>query len=199
MSDYLWEKTGARDAEVERLERLLGAFGHRPRPLELPHDAAAPVPAANAGRRFGAAHMAAAAAVLLAVLAGALAALVAARRGEGGRPTAAATQPATPAREVEQTLPPPPVARNEEPAPAGPRKFEAARRQRRPRVLAARGRGRVVGTAPHVEPDEAAQRLRAKEQLVYALRLTGARLEEVRRRVQGEEGAESLGARGGTR
>jgi hypothetical protein len=37
---------------------------------------------------------------------------------------------------------------------------------------------------------ESAERLRAKEQLLYALRLTGVKLEEVRRKVQGEGDAE---------
>jgi hypothetical protein len=38
MSDYLWDKTGARDAEVERLENLLGQLRHRPRPFTLPDE-----------------------------------------------------------------------------------------------------------------------------------------------------------------
>ena len=36
MSDYLWDKKGEPDAEVARLEALLGAFRHEPRRLELP-------------------------------------------------------------------------------------------------------------------------------------------------------------------
>jgi hypothetical protein len=38
MSDYLWDRTGEPDAEVERLESLLGAARYRPRPLELPSE-----------------------------------------------------------------------------------------------------------------------------------------------------------------
>jgi hypothetical protein len=34
--DYLWDKSGEPDAEVERLERLLGKFHHQPQPLEMP-------------------------------------------------------------------------------------------------------------------------------------------------------------------
>lgn len=48
MSDYLWNKTGEPDAEAERLETLLGAFAHTPRPLELPAGAAAQEPRASA-------------------------------------------------------------------------------------------------------------------------------------------------------
>jgi len=36
MSDYLWDKKGEPDAEVARLETLLGTFAHEPRRLELP-------------------------------------------------------------------------------------------------------------------------------------------------------------------
>lgn len=34
--DYLWDRTGEPDAEIERLERTLGRLRHRPKPLELP-------------------------------------------------------------------------------------------------------------------------------------------------------------------
>ncbi len=36
MSDYLWDKSGEADPEVERLEELLGTLSHRPRDGELP-------------------------------------------------------------------------------------------------------------------------------------------------------------------
>ncbi|HEX6623729.1 MAG TPA: hypothetical protein VF064_08455, partial [Pyrinomonadaceae bacterium] len=68
MSDYLWDKTGEPDAEVERLEKLLGPLGHQPRALELP-------PAARveqAPRRlWSRPALAAAAALALMLLAGA--------------------------------------------------------------------------------------------------------------------------------
>ncbi|RPJ63544.1 MAG: hypothetical protein EHM24_24245, partial [Acidobacteria bacterium] len=44
--DYLFDRSGPADPEVEHLERLLGQLRHRPRPLELPADAfARPAPA----------------------------------------------------------------------------------------------------------------------------------------------------------
>jgi hypothetical protein len=39
MSDYLWDKTGEPDADVEQLENLLGTLKYRQRPLEIPADA----------------------------------------------------------------------------------------------------------------------------------------------------------------
>ena len=78
MSDYLWDRTGERDAEVERLETLLGAYAHKARPLELPaEEAIAAAPRAPrplsftrrpfASRLFAPAGLAAAAALALAV------------------------------------------------------------------------------------------------------------------------------------
>ena len=58
MSDYLWDKTGEREEEVERLEGLLGNLRYKPRPLELPAEvetsasrSAAATAATNAGRK----------------------------------------------------------------------------------------------------------------------------------------------------
>ncbi|MCA1619345.1 MAG: hypothetical protein LC795_08565 [Acidobacteria bacterium] len=36
MSDYLWDKTGETDEEVERLEALLAPLAHKARTLALP-------------------------------------------------------------------------------------------------------------------------------------------------------------------
>jgi hypothetical protein len=34
--DYLWDRTGEPDPEIQRLERILGTLRYQPRPLELP-------------------------------------------------------------------------------------------------------------------------------------------------------------------
>ena len=34
--DYLWDKTGAPDPEIQRLEEILGTLRYQPRPLEIP-------------------------------------------------------------------------------------------------------------------------------------------------------------------
>lgn len=181
MSDYLWDKTGEADREVERLEELLGAFAHRPRALELPAEAA-PRP-----RRLSFPRLAAAAAVLLAVLAGALFALKVARTGEGG-PVAESVAPAGVAPAVENPASPPalPVLDEEraedEPPVRGGRGVEVSKRSKRRRAVPAFER---VGAGPRAEVASAEERFEAKEQLVYALRLTSAKLGEVRRRVQG--------------
>lgn len=199
MGDYLWDKTGAADPEVERLEDLLGAFAHRPRPLELPPEAAA-----RPRSGFRMARLAAAAAILLAVLAGALVVLRQVTRVDTS--VAESERP----REVEaprESLPPtpaPPEERQRAAGGEGPRQHERrvpeiARGPKRARRSTAVVRPRAperVEDAPEAQAAAAnAERLRAKEQLVYALRLTSAKLGEVRRKVQGED--ESPAAREG--
>lgn len=202
MGDYLWDKTGGADPEVERLEELLGSLAHRPRPLELP-------PGAAAGRRRRAldfARPAAAAALLLAVLAGALVAYRQAGRGFGAvaesGPARESTPPleSAPPREGSAAAPEAPGRREQAAAGEGKpfvaageekpsaRAAKASHGSRRPRRNApapkAVGRTRVEVAASPRRPAEA-ERLQAKEQLVYALRLTSVKLDEVRRRVRG--------------
>lgn len=45
MNDYLFDRSGTPDPEVERLERLLGQLRHTPRPLVLPRALDRPAPA----------------------------------------------------------------------------------------------------------------------------------------------------------
>jgi hypothetical protein len=37
-SDYLWDRTGEPDLEIQQLEEVLGALRYQPRPLEIPAD-----------------------------------------------------------------------------------------------------------------------------------------------------------------
>lgn len=68
MSDYLWDKTGEPDAEIERLEELLGQLCYQPRELQLPLESERPAPARQ--RAFFHPRLAIAAALALAALAG---------------------------------------------------------------------------------------------------------------------------------
>jgi hypothetical protein len=210
MSDYLWDKTGEPDEEVERLEELLGSFGHKPRALELPAEAAPPTSPAFSPRLFRPALLAAAALLLMA-LAGA--ALVLLRQGgaDAVQQSAHANPPAAPVREN-------PPAPPEEPKPsAGPSErdgraggdsasskepktpdFQAAagvrrrrsstgpRANREARQVAAAQRPQVAARQEPPAPTRV-ERQAAKEQLVYALRLASAKLGEVRKMTRGEE------------
>jgi hypothetical protein len=70
MSDYLWDKSGQPDAEVERLEELFKDLRYQPRELELPLNAQLTAQLAHAPRRNYWPGLAAAAALILMVLAG---------------------------------------------------------------------------------------------------------------------------------
>ncbi|HEX6185707.1 MAG TPA: hypothetical protein VFZ44_17595 [Pyrinomonadaceae bacterium] len=220
MSDYLWDKTGEPDAEVERLEALLGGFGHTPRPLALPAQAE------PFGRRrswlFAPAGLAAAAALLLAFLAGA-AVLVRSRSSAEGKSVAASgtLRPldgalGQTARRMLEPPPPPPsdtrggAAKDERAAPGIQRRgardmkgVQSASLPQRRQKPAARV-GTPDGGAPVFEAMSSGSagssgapslfestRLMTKEQLVYALRLTGAKLRDVRQKTQGRDDSET--------
>lgn len=72
MSDYLWDKTGDAEEDVEQLENLLGTLRYQPRPLEIPATAMLTVTARPRPTTliFSRPRMALAASLLLALLAG---------------------------------------------------------------------------------------------------------------------------------
>jgi hypothetical protein len=70
MSDYLWDKTGEPDADVEQLENLLGALKYQPRPLEIPASAMPTAASARPSMFFSRPRLAIAASLLLTLLAG---------------------------------------------------------------------------------------------------------------------------------
>ena len=214
MSDYLWDKTGEADPEVERLEELLGAFAHRPGRLELPpEEVAAP---ARIGRpRF--AWYAAAAALLLAALAGALVALRPAAKHEARLPAPQNRPVAAPS--VAPSVAPPdapdaPAVKEREVTPAAVEVVRhAAPRRRASQARTPRGSaGRRSVAPPQVletpevlevarveefegEPPLPGRAMAAalgrgfsvKRQLFDALLLTSAKLKEVQRKTQGAD------------
>lgn len=218
MSDYLWDKSGEPEAEVERLEELLGRLRHTRGAPELPHEVE--THASTRAGLFGSsgllrpALLAAAAALLLAMLAGAFVALRTFKT-DGTRASVQnetqikQSQPGAPAgvRAPEEThapelfSSPPNESATPGKSPREPRNVLAvektapklqrhepvsreavaneSRRVFKPAL--ARGEG-FDGGSPDVE-----RRVRAKEQLVYALRLTSEALKEVRGRASGVE------------
>jgi len=230
MSDYLWDKSGEAEPDVERLEEMLGRLRHTGRAPELPFEVGAQAASIELESRaalragiFGSAffsrpaRLAAAAALLLAVLAGALVMLRTVNT-DGGQasvnkePQVIQPQPPAPGEvkpREELSAPtvvsyPPkesatpeklqrePLRRNELVVSKPP--FKPQRRAPAPRETVARQTttrevkpataqsGVLEGGVPDVE-----SRVRAKEQLVYALRLTSEALKEVRGRASGVE------------
>jgi hypothetical protein len=70
MSDYLWDKTGEPDEDVQELENLLGALMYQPRPLDIPASAMPTVKARPTAMFFSRPQLAIAASLLLMLLAG---------------------------------------------------------------------------------------------------------------------------------
>jgi hypothetical protein len=219
MSDYLWDKKGDADAEVARLETLLGALKHEPRPLALPAEAAAPEPTPagllpfvsrlRASRHFAPAALAAAAALVVASV------LVASVFLRAQRPAPRAAEKAM------LNFPPDASGAKAKTTPAEVRvgggkveddkvRVESLPRAQRPRKdvqAAAAPRRKQKGSAAEPLPGEGltletmstpngasslveGARLLTKEQLVYALRLTGAKLRDVRQKAQGTQNDE---------
>lgn len=71
MSDYLWDKTGEPEEDVEQLENLLGTLRYQPRPLEIPATAMPPIARPRPMTTiFSRPRLAIAASLLLTLLAG---------------------------------------------------------------------------------------------------------------------------------
>lgn len=70
MSDYLWDKTGEPEEDVEQLENLLGALKYQTRPLDIPASAMPKAATRPAWTIFSRPQLAIAASLLLMLLAG---------------------------------------------------------------------------------------------------------------------------------
>ena len=156
--DYLWDKSGPPDPEIQKLENILGTLRYQPKPFEIPSNVPAP------GRRNYFPLLAAIAATLLvALLAGSIWFRV---RSREEAPRQARTAPAptptveekiTPAPEPEKTLPP--AERNV--------------------TVKYKRRNRSSGLTER-EREEA---LAAKQQLMLALRLASEKLNLAQKKV----------------
>jgi len=229
MSDYLWDGTGEADAEVERLEELLGRLrdtrGALELPLELETHATTRASLFSSVVFSSPARFAVAAGLLLTLLAGAFVMLRSSKTGVGSAsvnnetqgtrqqpPTHQQASAPQGVREREEShatelvASPPKESASPEQTPRenAPRETFVAekispkqqRRESSPRLAIAsaeqrrdikpafvRGESFDGGTS-NLESD-VERRVRAKEQLVYALRLTGEALREVRGRTKG--------------
>jgi hypothetical protein len=173
--DYLWDKTGAAEADVRELESLLGGLRYEPRPLALPAKAVQAT-ARREVQRFPALRLAAVAAVALLALAATL--WLTLRRHA----------PATPERHVAEQKGGQRVAPDAKPAPqpqpdrsaeqpkdaAPPQK--AQRRPHSPRASKPRASG--------FDYAEAAEGERAKEQLLLALHVASEKLNAAQKKVR---------------
>jgi hypothetical protein len=152
--DYLWDKSGEPDPEVQKLEAILGTLRYQPKPLELP----------VARRRNYLALLAIAASLLLALVAGGVWLRVRSQRAP--QPQQARVVP-TPAR-IEEKQPEPITPQTDV----------------RKDVVAVNNKPRHKRVAPALSKQEREEALVAKEQLMIALRLTTEKLSLVHRKTQ---------------
>ena len=162
--DYLWDKTGEPDPEVQQLEEILGTLRYQPAPLEIPEDLQLP------RRRNYFPWLAIAASVLLAILLGGLWLSMRSRR-EPTPNEAKLTTPA-PVKEVTPSLPITPERKTPELKPEPPEEVVVVHIHR-PR-----------SSAPLLSKSEREEALMAKEQVMLALRLTTEKLSLVHKKTQ---------------
>jgi hypothetical protein len=165
--NYLWDRTGDADAEVQRLEELLGTLRYQPKPLQIPSSI-------TIGRKRSYGWLAIAAAVAVMVIAAGIWFLV-------RTPT---LTPPTEANRDQRAAPLTPNAPSSEPERVAVNKEPAT-----PNIV--RQTQRIAGNTIHKprgrreEPQLTAQELAQKEQLLTALRLVSAKLNLAQRKSQG--------------
>ena len=150
--DYLWDKSGQPDPEIQKLEEILGTLRYQPKPLELP----------VSRRRSYFPLIAIAASLLLALLAGGIWLRV---RNQSVPQRERAEVNSTPSPAVEEKTPERSVA------PVAPKE-----------VIALNTKHRHKSVAPALSKYEREEALLAKEQLMVALRLTTEKLSLVHRK-----------------
>ena len=154
--DYLWDKTGQPDPQIQQLEEILGSLRYQPKPLALPDDLVVPQ------RRNYIPLLAIAASLLLALLAGGIWLRVRSRNEVPPQQARVESPTPTPKPDVTPVLP-------ERKSAANPPLQATNRIHRR----------RSASSAANLE-----EALMAKEQLMLALRVTTQKLQLVHTRTQ---------------
>jgi hypothetical protein len=157
--DYLWDKSGQPDPQIQQLEEILGTLRYQPKPLELPQD--------PPRKRSYFPLLAIAASVLLAIIAGGVWLRVRSRNQ---------APPPSQAQMQKQVQRPPQTVEEKKPK-ATTNDSQALREN----VIA----GKHKHPAPTLGPREREEALLAKEQLMLALRLASEKLSLVHKKTQG--------------
>ena len=166
--DYLWDKSGPPDPEVQQLEEILGTLRYQPKPFEIPRDVPAP------RRRNYYPLIAIAVSLLMALLAGAIWLQVRNRKVsapmQANIPSTPSVNPTpekiVPAPEPKQTLAP------------------------RENIVVVKHKRR--NSAPVLGKREREEALAAKEQLMIALRLASEKLNLAQKKTQGTPHANQI-------
>lgn len=177
--NYLWDKTGEPDAEIQRLEEVLGTLRYQPRPLELPASAG------PTALRRSLPSLAIAAAITLMVLAAGL--WIALHRERFAAPMQV-SRPEPRSNDNRQFS----SAPDQAPKPEQTNNRERLARNQTPRhrpqhnllVKAVRPRSKDKSPATTLKPFERDEAMAAKDQLMLALRVASAKLNLAQRRTQ---------------
>ena len=185
MNDYLWDRSGEPDEDIQKLEEILAPLGYQPKPLEIP----ASIQAAHRRRFFPALAIAA----TIALMALALGLWFNSYRGRAVAPSQANSAPVPVGNGNKDGLH----------SSLSPETVKAALPDEKPKPqLAVTGRrapGRTLRTGierrsgntimPQQQPeaiaDARAEAEAAKEQLMVALRLASSKLSLAQKRAQG--------------
>jgi len=174
--NYLWDRSGEPDPEVQKLEEILGTLRYQPRPLEIPNNVRL-----KGSRPFFTKLAIAAAIGLVAVALG----LWVNFNRHRTVPSVAATRHSQ--TDQKRNAPQPQIAPNDNPMQlAGikdPTPTKIQKRHREPaRTLVAQNKSRDTAIRPStLTPQELAE----KEQVLLALRLVSAKLNLAQRKTQG--------------
>lgn len=168
--DYLWDRSGQPDPEIQQLEEILGELRYQPRELEIPAEAK------TGGNRFYSSRYAIAAAVAMVVLG------VGAWMAMQKQTTQVAAGPPSPPAEVKTVTPESP-------------KLTAAVvpieeiKIRTPRPIRVKSQRTRTPRTPQLSSEEMAEAVAAKDRLILALRLASSKLNYAQKKTQGSSSA----------
>jgi len=182
--DYLWNRTGKADEEIEELEQLLGRLRYQPRPLQIPVGV-------NVVHRSWAVRGLAIAATIAILLLGA----GIWRSRQESRMIQAANTPKSSTPDKSLTVAPAAnaVRSTVEPAPIYTATARGENRPRHASVVASKKHAPVSNqSAPEATANEVAEAKAAKQQLMLALRVVSAKLTLAQKRTQSANPANQI-------
>lgn len=177
--DYLWDRTGEPDPEIQELEEILGTLRHQPEPLAIPAQLQLVQKQSHVGR------LAIAAAITIMIFGVGWWVLLTSRRNADSAsvpptPTATDRAPGSPVEAVKETaqaIKPPTNDNGAQPGGQRTRQTMLARNVLRPRRRVVRASEAIARERREAEA--------AKEQLFLALRVASAKLSLAQKRTQG--------------
>jgi hypothetical protein len=182
--DYLWDRTGKANEEIEELEELLGTLKHQPRPLEIPASI-------TMGRKsFTLRALAIAATIALLFFGAGL------WRSRQGSPVIQGVNTANvpaPHKSNELTAANPDRSTRDIATALISHTFKRENASRHSLLTANAARARVATeTAAQLPKSEVAEAQAAKQQLLLALRVASAKLTVAQKRMQGANPANQI-------